>query len=201
MRHGQAENNVKRILVGRHIESHLTEEGKTQVSDTAQYLKKLDISRIYVSPVIRTVETAKIVSNVLNLKYEIDERLYEIDLGKLAGNKYNDVLEKYGNLFLSFYMNDDSILKEKGVESFSSVKKRINDLLYDLSSNFKNENVLLITHLDPIKAALSAVLDIKPQMLYTLHMRNAALTIFKHQESTWSTSAINFMGPHRYMNE
>ena len=76
MRHGQAENNVKRILVGRHIESHLTEEGKIQVSDTAQYLKKLDISRIYVSPVIRTVETAKIVSNILNLNYEIDERLY-----------------------------------------------------------------------------------------------------------------------------
>lgn len=201
MRHGQAENNVKRILVGRHIESHLTDEGKTQVSDTAQYLKKLGISKIYTSPVIRTIETAKIVGKVLNLKYEIDERLYEIDLGKLAGNNYDEILEKYGNLFLSFYLDDDSTLKDKGVESFSSVKRRIQDLLYDISSNFDNENVLLITHLDPIKAALSTVLDIKPHILYSWHMRNAALTIFKHQESIWSASAINFMGPHRYMHE
>jgi probable phosphoglycerate mutase len=37
MRHGQAENNVKKILVGRHLESHLTEEGRIQAQDTAQH--------------------------------------------------------------------------------------------------------------------------------------------------------------------
>ena len=55
MRHGQADNNVNRILVGRHIESHLTKYGKQQVSDTAKYLKNMPIEEVLVSPVIRTI--------------------------------------------------------------------------------------------------------------------------------------------------
>jgi len=79
MRHGEADNNVNRILVGRHIESHLTEIGRQQVRDTANYLKEIVIDKVFVSPVIRARETAEIVCDVINLDYEIDERLYEIE--------------------------------------------------------------------------------------------------------------------------
>ena len=72
MRHGQADNNVNRILVGRYIESHLTEYGKQQVADTSKYLKNVPIEKVYVSPVTRTVETAKIVCKLLGMSYEID---------------------------------------------------------------------------------------------------------------------------------
>ena len=80
MRHGQADNNVNRILVGRYVESHLTEYGKQQVADTAKHLKNVPIGKVYVSPVIRALETAKIVCKTLGINYEIDERLYEIEL-------------------------------------------------------------------------------------------------------------------------
>ena len=72
MRHGQADNNVKRILVGRHIESHLTKFGQKQVAETAKYLKNVPVQKVYVSPVTRTVETAKIVCKTLAMDYEID---------------------------------------------------------------------------------------------------------------------------------
>ena len=32
MRHGQANNNVKKLLVGRNLESHLTDIGRDQVN-------------------------------------------------------------------------------------------------------------------------------------------------------------------------
>jgi probable phosphoglycerate mutase len=201
MRHGQADNNVNRILVGRHLESHLTEKGKMQVKDTAQLLKSMSISKIYSSPVTRTIETTQIVGEELGLDYEIDDRLYEIDLGKLAGTNYDEVLNKYGNLFLSFYMGDDSVLSNHGVESFTAVKSRIRDLLDQVMTRHNNHNVLLVTHLDPIKAAISYMLDLKPESLYKWHMRNAALTILKQEFKTWSISAVNFMGAHRYLYE
>jgi len=201
MRHGQADNNVNRILVGRHLESHLTEKGKMQVKDTAQLLKSMSISKIYSSPVTRTIETTQIVGEELGLDYEIDDRLYEIDLGKLAGTNYDEVLNKYGNLFLSFYMGDDSVLSNHGVESFTAVKSRIRDLLDQIMTRHNNHNVLLVTHLDPIKAAISYMLDLKPESLYKWHMRNAALTILKQEFKTWSISAVNFMGAHRYLYE
>ncbi len=201
MRHGQADNNVNRILVGRHLESHLTEKGKMQVKETAQLLKNMSISKIYSSPVTRTIETTQIVGEELGLDYEIDDRLYEIDLGKLAGTNYDEVINKYGNLFMSFYMGDDSVLSNHGVESFTAVKSRVRDLLGQVMDRHNNHNVLLVTHLDPIKAAISYILDLKPESLYKWHMRNAALTILKQEFKTWSISAVNFMGAQRYLYE
>ncbi len=201
MRHGQAENNVNRILVGRHIESHLTDYGRQQVEDTARYLQNVPIEKVYVSPVTRTVETAKIVSKILGISYEIDERLYEIELGKLVGMNYDDIIDKYGNLFLKFYAGADSMLSNYGVESFTAVKRRIKDLMDEIKETEHDKNVLMITHLDPIKAAISVLLDLKPEALFHWHIRNAALTILKHESKIYSLSGVNVMSMHRYLTE
>ena len=201
MRHGQAENNVNKILVGRHVEAHLTEYGKRQVADTAMYLKEIPITRILVSPVIRTIETAKIVCEILGTTYEVDERLYEIELGKLVGMNYEDIVQKYGNLFLKFYSGNDPTLLSYGVESFTSVKNRMNNLLEELGHRYEDENVLLITHLDPIKAAISVLLDLNPKSLYRWHIRNASLTILRQESQVYSLSAVNLMSINRYFEE
>ena len=201
MRHGEADNNVNRILVGRHIESHLTEIGKQQVRDTANYLKEIVVDKVFVSPVIRARETAEIVCDVINLDYEIDERLYEIELGKLVGMNYEDIIEKHGNLFLKFYSGDEQMLDDYGVESFTSVKMRIKHLLDETMERYPDKNIIFVTHLDPIKAAISLLLDLKPEALYQWHIRNAALTILKHESKIFSLSGVNVMGLHRYLKD
>ena len=198
MRHGQAENNVSRILVGRHIESHLTEYGRQQVADTAKQLKSVPIDKVYVSPVTRTLETAQIVCDTIGMSYEIDERLYEIDLGALVGMNYEDVTAKHGDLFQRFYSENDPLLESFGVETFASVKRRIKSLLDEVLDKHEDCNVLMVTHLDPVKAALAAMLDLKPEALYRWHIRNAALTILKHESKIYSLSGVNVMAMHRY---
>jgi 2,3-bisphosphoglycerate-dependent phosphoglycerate mutase len=201
MRHGEADNNVNRILVGRHIESHLTEIGRQQVRDTANYLKEILVDKVFVSPVIRARETADIICDVINLDYEIDERLYEIELGKLVGMNYEDIIEKHGNLFLKFYSGDEQMLDDYGVESFTSVKMRIKHLLDEAMERYPDKNIIFVTHLDPIKAAISLLLDLKPEALYQWHIRNAALTILKHESKIFSLSGVNVMGLDRYLKE
>jgi probable phosphoglycerate mutase len=165
------------------------------------YLKEIPITRILVSPVIRTIETAKIVCEILGSTYEIDERLYEIELGKLVGMNYEEIVQKYGNLFLKFYSGNDPTLISYGVESFTSVKNRINNLLEELGHKCEDENVLLITHLDPIKAAVSILLDLNPKSLYRWHIRNASLTILRQESQIYSLSAVNLMSINRYFEE
>ena len=201
VRHGEADNNVKRLLVGRHIESPLTERGIQQVKDTGQHLKKLKIDRVYVSPVTRTIETAKIICEINDLEYQTDERLYEIELGDLVGMNYDDVIEKHGNLFLKFYSGDDPILDSYGIESFSAVKKRVKNLLDESIQNYPDKNLLFVTHLDPIKAAVSIMLGLPPESLYGWHIRNASMTILKHEGGILSLSGVNVMGFHRYIDE
>src|ERR671919_1933543 len=201
MRHGQADNNVNRILVGRHVESHLTEFGKNQVLDTAKYLKEISIDKVLVSPVVRTVETAEIVCEYLGMSYQIDERLYEIELGKLVGMNYEEIILKYGNLFLQFYTENDAALTHYGVESFASIKQRIKNILDEITERYTNKNVLMISHLDPIKAAISILLDLKPESLYRWHIHNASLTILKNIKNVYSLVGVNVMGMPRYLDE
>ncbi|HEX6562198.1 MAG TPA: histidine phosphatase family protein [Nitrososphaera sp.] len=201
MRHGQADNNVNRILVGRHIESHLTEEGRKQVGYAARDLKSVQIDRVVVSPVIRAIETAEIVCKEVGASYEIDERLYEIELGKLVGMNFDEVVSKYGNLFLKFYDEHDPALESFGVESFTSVKNRVKSLLEEAAEKHVDRNILCVTHLDPIKAAISTILELNPEALYRWHIRNASMTILRQDEKQYSLSGVNVMSMHRYPHE
>ncbi|HEY6534531.1 MAG TPA: histidine phosphatase family protein [Candidatus Nitrosocosmicus sp.] len=203
MRHGQAYNNVKKLLVGRNLESHLTDLGREQVKQSGQMLSTIAIDKIYASPVIRTVETAEIVSNILNMPFEEDERLFEIELGKLVGMYYEDLINTHGNLFVKFYgdNDNDNSLVDFEVESFGSVKKRISELLQEVVIKHRNENVLLISHLDPIKAAISLILDIKPSLVYNIHIPNASLNIFKSHDDTISMCCLNMMDIRRCLTD
>jgi probable phosphoglycerate mutase len=199
MRHGQAESNLNRILAGRHMESHLTEHGRQQVMDSAkQLMKNIAIEKVYVSPVIRTVETAEIVCQILGTDYVIDERLYETEMGQLVGMNYEEVTTKYGDILTRFYSDYDPVLESFGVEAFASVKHRITSLLDDLSQKHEDSNVLMITHLDPIKAALATLLDLSPEALRRWNIRNASLTILKHESKIYSISGVNVMVMYRY---
>ncbi|MGI0036660.1 MAG: histidine phosphatase family protein, partial [Nitrososphaera sp.] len=167
----------------------------------AKNLKGIAISKVYVSPVIRAVETAKIVCETLGMDYEVDERLYEIELGKLVGMNYEEVTTKFGDLFMRFYTESDPVLARFGVENFGSVKQRVKSFLDDAVRRHEDSNILTITHLDPIKAALATILDLKPEALYRWHIRNASLTILKHESKVYSLSGVNVMAIHRYPTE
>ena len=197
LRHGQAENNVKRILAGHTEGVLLTKTGIKQADRIAEYLKPLDISAIYSSPIERASHTAKIVAENNSLDYQLDDRLIEIDMGKFTLMNYDDMFAKYGNVFLKFYENDP-VITEHEVESFPQVQRRVLDMVDYVIKKHGNQNVVLVTHMDPIKSILSIVLDLKPKTLFELVIANASLTIIKEQDQKLSLSAINAMNIDRY---
>lgn len=200
LRHAQARNNVKRILAGRTEGFPLTQAGLQQAEKIAKFLKPLEISAIYSSPIERAMNTAKIAAKSLNLEVKTDPRLTEIDMGMFSGMFYEDMFTKHGNVFLKFYQ-DNPIIGENGVETFSNVKKRMLDMVNYCSKEHKEQNVLLVTHMDPIKAMLSTILHLKPESLYELIIRNASLTILKKEQNNYSLAAINSMNIERYVQD
>ena len=197
LRHGQAENNTKRILAGRTEGVPLTKTGVEQAERIAKYLKHMDISAIYSSPIERASNTAKIVADYNSLSYELDDRLIEIEMGKFTRMNYDDMFAKYGNVFLKFYENDPIIAKCE-VETFAEVQKRVIDMVEYIVKKHKNQNVVLVTHMDPIKSMISTIMDLKPKTLFELIIANASLTIVKEQDEKFSLSAINAMSAERY---
>jgi len=197
LRHAQAENNTERILAGRTEGVPLTKTGIEQAEQIAKYLKPLDISAIYSSPIERASHTAKIIAKNRSLEVVLDERLTEIDMGKFTRMNYDDMFAKYGNIFLKFYENDP-VISEHEVETFPQVQSRILGMVNHLIEKHKNENVILVTHMDPIKSMLSTVMDLKPKTLFELIIANASLTVIKEYDGKFSLSAINAMGIDRY---
>jgi len=197
LRHAQAENNTKRILAGRTEGVHLTKTGIEQAERIAKYLKPLDISAIYSSPIERASHTAKIVAKNRSLEVVLDERLTEIDMGKFTRMNYDDMFAKYGNIFLKFYENDP-VISEHEVETFPDVQKRVLDMIDHVLKKHNNENVILVTHMDPIKSILAKVMNLVPETLFELIIANASLTIIKEQDKIFSLSAINAMNIDRY---
>ena len=197
LRHAQAENNTKRILAGRTEGVPLTKVGIKQAESIAKYLKPLNISAIYSSPIERASHTAEIVAKNNSLDYELDDRLTEIEMGRFTRMNYDDMFAKYGNIFLKFYENDP-VIAEHEVETFPEVQRRVLDMVTHVVKKHKNENVIFVTHMDPIKSMLSIVMDLKPKTLFELIIANASLTIIKEQENKFSLSAINAMDVDRY---
>ena len=197
LRHGQAENNTKKILAGRSPGVDLTQVGIQQAEQSGKMLESLNISAIYSSPIDRALQTAEIVGKHCDLEIMNDDRLIELDMGKFTKMPYDQIFEKHGNVFLKFYEGSLEI-SHNGVESFSEVQKRVFDIVDFVKNEHKDENVVLVTHMDPIKAMIGKVLSLKPEILFQLIVANASLNIFKYDDQNYYLSSINSMNSSRF---
>ena len=197
LRHGQAENNTKKILAGRSPGVNLTETGIKQVEQAGLMLKSLNISKIYSSPIDRALQTAEIVGKHCDLEITNDDRLIELDMGKFTKMPYEQIFAKHGNVFLKFYEGSNEV-SENGVETFANVQKRVFDMVDFVINKHKNQNVVLVTHMDPIKAMIGKVLSLKPEILFELIIANASLKIFKNNDQKFYLTGINVMPSERF---
>ena len=197
LRHGQAKNNIERILTGRTPGIPLTEKGIDQAEKAAKFLEHMNISAIYSSPIERARHTAEIVGKHNSIDVTIDDRLIELDMGKFTGVPYDEIFNSHGNVFMKFY-NGELEIAHNGVETFSEVKKRILGIVDHVIENHPDQNVVLVTHMDPIKAMLSTVVDLTPTNLFELIIANASLNIFREYKRKFSISGLNVMDPSRF---
>ena len=197
LRHGQAKNNTDRILAGRTEGVPLTDVGEQQAQHTAELLEHMNISAIYSSPIQRAKHTAEIVGKHNSLDVTIDDRLIELDMGKFTGMAYDEIFNDHGNVFMKFYQGDLEIA-HNGVETFGQVKKRVLGIVDHVIEKHPNQNVVLVTHMDPIKAMLSTVVDLSPTNLFELIIANASLNLFRENNRKFSISGLNVMHPTRF---
>ena len=202
VRHGQAQNNVERRLAGRMDGVKLTPKGVEQAERAAAMLAAMGVSAVYSSPIARAADTAKIISDTCGVPVSVDERLTEIDMGKFTGMTFEEVASTHGDISTKFYGADVEIA-HKGVETFEQVRRRISDMISYVVERHGNdggddaapaaaaattaatgsstpaENVVLVTHMDPIKAVLGMTVEISPERLLHMEVANASLNVFR----------------------
>ena len=132
-----------------------------------------------------------------SLDVTIDDRLIELDMGKFTGMAYDEIFNEHGNVFMKFYQGDLEIA-HNGVETFDQVKKRVLGIVDHVLEKHPDQNIVLVTHMDPIKAMLSTVVDLSPTNLFELIIANASLNLFRENKRKFSISGLNVMHPTRF---
>ena len=128
-------------FIGGYSNVGLTDIGKKQIEESVLFIKEnnLNINKIYSSDIKRAIESANIISNILNININLNKELREQDKGLLNGIKKDIAKEKYPN-----YINVNSIYtKYPNGESLLDLYKRIKIFLESVN---KYDNSLLVTH-------------------------------------------------------
>ena len=163
MRHGQSQANLAGVIVsdpGMGTTGYgLTESGKHQVRESARSFQLAPAKlHIYSSDFLRAQETANLVHGILQPPFEVtlSVLLRERFFGELEGqidSAYQDVWSLDAI---------DPNHKQRGVESVTSVLARATELLENLESKYRGENILLVAHGDVLQILQTAFERVPP---------------------------------------
>jgi len=141
-----------RLLYGRMPGMDLSEEGRAQAAAVAERLARLPIRAIYASPVERAAQTAAAIGATTGLDVITDEGVIEVDAGDWTGMTFADLakLDEWKSL-----QKTPSRAVLPGGESLAGMQARAVSALEAIARRHPGENVVVVSHRDPILAALA----------------------------------------------
>jgi len=158
VRHG-ATATTGTVLPGRTPGLHLSERGTAQANEVARRLSELKKRPValYVSPLERTRETAVPIAKALGLRAVSDRGLLECDFGTWTGKKLHLLYKKRE---WRAVQHAPSTFRFPEGESFAEMQQRIWTTLEKLAARHRNRTIVVVSHADPIKAAVTYALGV-----------------------------------------
>ncbi|MBF6471698.1 MULTISPECIES: bifunctional RNase H/acid phosphatase [Nocardia] len=175
LRHGQTELSVQRRYSGRG-NPPLTPLGREQAARAAKMLAaKGGITAVVSSPLGRARETAEAAAAALGVPVEVHDGLIETDFGVWEGLTFAEAAQRDPDLHAR-WIGDPAVAAPDG-ESFEEVTERVDAARRDLLERYPGANLVVVSHVTPIKTLLRLALDVGPALLYRLHLDLASLSI------------------------
>lgn len=148
VRHGQTENNAKWMMNAWESDSPLNDVWVKQAKRAWQDFKisGVKFDKIYVSPKLRTRQTAELIAKELGYEVEIiaDDRFTEQYAGKFDWLSHDDIKKMY-NVTSTAEMR--RLYKEENwVENVEAFEKRVLEAYNEILKSNEWKNVLIVAH-------------------------------------------------------
>jgi len=137
VRHGVTDFNLEKRAQG-HTQNPLNETGRRQAALVAERLSAEHWDVLISSDLKRAHETAEIISAAIGRPVDFfDERLREMDRGRIAGTIESERIERWGKHWRNLDM---------GQETHDSMRARGMSFVEEIASRFAGKKVLVVTH-------------------------------------------------------
>lgn len=183
-RHGRTDANASGLLLGR-ADPALDEVGQRQAAQIAAALPS--DAMVYSSPARRCVQTAEAYQSLhRNVAIVTDEALLELDYGDFDLTSMKDIPQE---TMREWRQNPD--FSPPNGESLQQLAERVQRFLDGLGSTPVEHDVVMFSHVSPIKASVAWALGVGIEMSWRSHVGQASISVIEVSARGPSLHAFN----------
>jgi broad specificity phosphatase PhoE len=167
VRHGRTPANAAGLLQGR-LNQSLDEVGYEQAERVASAVRSslASVDKVIASPLTRAQQTA----SAFGLPVHTDERWLEISYGVYEGVAMSKVPRDVWQNW-----RQDPYFEPEGGESMWAMDQRVREACHDLMEEAKEANVVVVSHVSPMKSAVAWALGVDLGISWRTHLAQAAV--------------------------
>jgi probable phosphoglycerate mutase len=137
----------------------LTAAGVIMAKDFAFAYSQLDWTAIFVSPMIRTISTAKPLCELINMEMQLRDGLKEINFGQWEGKTPAEVNQQYHDQYVRWQSEPGWNAPPDG-ERAIDIARRSSEVVEEIEQTYQSGNVLIVSHKATIRIMLCSLLGI-----------------------------------------
>ncbi len=174
-RHGETDWNLLRKTQGR-TDTALTAAGREQARALAKRLSNLAFDCVYTSPLLRAVETARVLAAARSVPVIGDPALTELCFGEWEGLTFAEIGEAFPEQ-LEIWSQAPHDCPIPGGEPFAALVERCEAFLELLVERHQGFTVAAVSHSVPTKVIAALCLGVPMNKLHNIRIDNVSLTI------------------------
>jgi len=191
IRHASNDYLKDRRLAGWTPGVHLNAQGQREAEALARRLAHLSIHAIYSSPLERATDTAQAIARCQKLDVQRRADLGEIRAGDWTGKSLKEL---EGTETWKQLQTRPVGVHLPGGESIDEVQARMIAALDDIVARHPNQIVAVVSHADPIKAAVAHFLRMDLNAFQRIVINPASVSVFLLDERGSTLFALNDCG-------
>lgn len=189
VRHGKVElENGERRYIG-HKDVPLSEEGNLQVKRLAKRLQEQKLFRIFCSDLTRSITTAKIISEHVQVEWESRQELREVSMGTWEGKTFKEVIQHYPEEYAKRGQGLADYLIPGG-ESFKQAQARIVTAFSTIVTS-TDKDILLVGHAGINRLLLCHILGMPIERMFQLTQDYGCMNLLACKAGQYQIKLLN----------
>ena len=189
IRHGEPAEEARHRCYGS-LDIGLSETGRAQMAQVAEYLKTDPVAAIYTSPRSRALESARILAAVPSCPIEIVADLREIDFGEFEGLPYDEIAARYPDIYRQWMETPTKVRFPNG-EIFSEMRDRVLRAFETIQRERKGQTVAIVSHGGVNRILIAWALQMPDNCLFRLAQDYAAINLLAFMDGLPSLQLLN----------